>query len=256
MASLEVVLFRSSMSMGAKLSILTQEACRRIRNFSPALPWSLKVKEINKLMWQMKEGGYSEGTREIVARRTLGKVRMNMWNLEHLQKPLYRTKELRKDTLKEDKETWFRKMGATSTLMVPTSKNSLLAKKLRLVLVTNPGPRGTSTKVVEVPGPSLFSGLAVNNPFKPERCRRNNCPLLDSGEPCLGKCAKENVLYQAICHKCKPADDEGDGAISQYIGETGRTLYIRRGQHLNDFRKASRQTLNLQRNHNSEETSS
>ena len=64
-ASLEVVLFRSSMSMGAKLSILTQEACRRIRNFSPALPWSLKVKEINKLMWQMREGGYSEKTREI-----------------------------------------------------------------------------------------------------------------------------------------------------------------------------------------------
>ena len=135
---------------------------------------------------------------------------------------------------------WFRKMGATSTLMVPTSKNSLLAKKLRLVLATNPGPRGTSTKVVEVPGPSLFSGLAVNNPFKPERCRRSNCPLLDSGEPCLGKCAKENVLYQAICHKCKPADDEGDGAISQYIGETGRTLYIRRGQHLNDFKTCAK----------------
>ena len=88
MASLEVVLFKSSMSMGAKLSILTQEACRRIRNFSLALPWSLKVKEINKLMWQMKEGGYSERTREVVARRTLGKVKMNMWNLKHLQKPL------------------------------------------------------------------------------------------------------------------------------------------------------------------------
>ena len=188
----------------------------------------------------MREGGYSEKTREIVAKRTLGKIRMNQWNHEHLQRPLYRTKEQRKDILKEDKGTWFRKMGATSTLMVPTSKDSLLAKKLRLVLATNPGPRGTSTKVVEVPGPSLFSGLAVNNPFKPERCRRKNCPLLDAGEPCLGKCAKENVLYEATCNKCKPTDNEDGGRVSQYIGETGRTLFIRRGQHLSDFRTCAK----------------
>ena len=38
MASLEVVLMKFSMSMSSKLSILTQEACRRIRNFSPSLP--------------------------------------------------------------------------------------------------------------------------------------------------------------------------------------------------------------------------
>ena len=176
MASLEVVLSRSSMSMGSKLSILTQEACRRVRNFSPALPWSLKVEEVNRLMWQMKAGGYSENSREVVARRTLGKIRMNEWNNKHLNRPLYRTKEQRKNILKEDKGTWFRKMGATSTLMVPTTKDSFLAKKLRIILASNPGPRGTSTKVVEVPGPALFTGIAVNNPFQPEGCRREDCP--------------------------------------------------------------------------------
>ena len=59
MASLEVVLGRSAMSMGSKLTILTQEACRRVNNFSLALPWELKLAEINHLMVQMRWGGYS-----------------------------------------------------------------------------------------------------------------------------------------------------------------------------------------------------
>ena len=50
MASLEVVLSRSNMSMSSKLSILTQEACRRLRNFSPSIPWEVKLKEVNRLM--------------------------------------------------------------------------------------------------------------------------------------------------------------------------------------------------------------
>ena len=63
MASLEVILKRSSMSMGAKLDILTQEANRRIRNCTPSLPWSSKVPFINKLMVQMKWAGYPENSR-------------------------------------------------------------------------------------------------------------------------------------------------------------------------------------------------
>ena len=104
----------------------------------------------------------------------------------------------------------------------------------------NPGPRGTSTKVVEVPGPALFTGIAINNPFQPEGCRREDCPQITAGEPCLGKCAKENILYQAVCDRCHPEEDGASGVIPQYIGETGRTLYIRRRQHLNDFRTCTR----------------
>ena len=48
MAFLEVVLSRSNMSMSSKLSIQTQEACRRLRNFSPSIPWEVKLKEVKK----------------------------------------------------------------------------------------------------------------------------------------------------------------------------------------------------------------
>ena len=41
MSSLEVVLGRSAMSMGSKLSILLHEGCRRVRNCSVELPWDM-----------------------------------------------------------------------------------------------------------------------------------------------------------------------------------------------------------------------
>ena len=77
MASLEVVMMRSNMSISAKLSILTQEACRRLRNFSPSINWNIKVAQINKLMWQMRCCGYGERLRAIVARRAMGKYCTN-----------------------------------------------------------------------------------------------------------------------------------------------------------------------------------
>ena len=101
----------------------------------------------------------------MVARRTLRKIRRSEWNPKHLNRPLYRSKEQRSNIMKDDKGTWFRKMGATSKLMVPTTKDSFLAKKMRMILASNPGPRGTSTKVDEVPRPVLFTRISVNNPF-------------------------------------------------------------------------------------------
>ena len=143
-----------------------------------------------------------EKFREIVAKKVLEKIKMNEWNNKYLRRLLNRSKEQRKNNIKEDKGTWFRKMGATSTLMVPATRESELAKKLRIILTSSSGPRGTTTKVVEVPGPAIFTGLAVNNPFLPEECRRVDCPQLSSDEPCKGKCSKERVLYKAFCSKC------------------------------------------------------
>ena len=62
-------------------------------------------------------------------------------------KPLYRTKMERNKELKVNKATWFRQMGATTTIKVPMTRNSELAKRLRIVLGQNPGQRGTSVKI-------------------------------------------------------------------------------------------------------------
>ena len=98
---------------------------------------------------------------------------------------------MRKNSIKEDIGKSSRKMGATLTLRVPATRDSELARRLRLILTSSSGPKGTTTKVVEVPGPAIFTGLAVNNPFLPEGCRRTDCPQIASNQPCKGKCAKE-----------------------------------------------------------------
>ena len=56
------------------------------------------------------------------------------------------TREQRKLTTKQDKSDWFRKIGVTTTITVPTTKNSDVANRLKETLASIPGPKGTSMK--------------------------------------------------------------------------------------------------------------
>ena len=103
MASLEVVLERSAMSAGSKMSILVQEGCRILRNCSWDLPWESKLAHLNKLMVRIKWAGYSFNTRVIVATRILGKLDNNLRNFHLLGRPLYRSKSQRASEAKPDK---------------------------------------------------------------------------------------------------------------------------------------------------------
>ena len=145
-------------------------------------------------------------------------------------KQLYRSKEERKNDTKVTKATWFRELGTTTTLKVPMTKNSELAKKLRQALAVHQGPKGTSVKVVEQPGIPILSGLAKNDPFKTNTCHIGECPLGDL--PCSDKCGQENIVYTAICTRCRDKQiDEGTDPRNvihrQYIGESSHTLRVR-----------------------------
>ena len=63
--------------------------------------------------------------------RALARHDNNLHNNKYLNRPLYRSKEMRKDTLKDNKTNWFRKAGATTTLFIPTTYNSEFAKKIK-----------------------------------------------------------------------------------------------------------------------------
>ena len=208
MASLEVVLERSSMSLGSKISILVQEGCRMMRNCSPQMDWDSKLTHLNKLMVRIRWAGYGFGVREVIATRILAKVENDARNLRDLGRPLYRSKEERARASKVDKSTWFRKGGATTTLTVPVTKNSELAKRLRIVVAKVEGPKGTSVKVVERPGPPLLQGIALSNPFPPVNCPKEDCPLEATGSRCLGKCSLESIVYKATCTLCDAKQEE------------------------------------------------
>ena len=197
MSLLEVTNRRSAMSKSAKIFILVQEGNRRAMNTSKNLPWEETLKHVNKLMVQMFWAQYSCHDREIVARRILAKLENDTLSNQLEGRPFYRSKQERKQITKSDKASWFRDMGATATLMVPTTSGSMLARRLREVVIHHPGPKGTSLKVVEIPGKPLMSGIR-RPPSDNRECHNTKCPLESSGQICNDQCRIENILYKAI----------------------------------------------------------
>ena len=135
-------------------------------------------------------------------------------------------------------------MGATATLMIPTTTGSELARRLREVVTHHPGPRGTSLKICEIPGKPLMTGLK-KAPSVHNNCHNMNCPLESSGQECKDQCRIENIIYKAVCRKCDQNQINGGEnpekvTSSIYIGETSRTLGVRSNQHKDDYLKCMR----------------
>lgn len=242
MSSLELTMKHSAMSTASKYSIIVQEGTRTLRNMDPTTTWEQKIPLKNKLMIQILWAGYNKKDREIVSRQILAKYTNDIYNSEVEGRKIYRTKADRQSDTKVTKATWFRKLGATTTLRVPATRNSELAKEIRHVLGQYPGPKGTMVKVQEQPGKPLLSGL-TNNPFNTGNCPKGNCPL--NGKSCDGTCSQESVIYSASCLICRENQlsqgiEEKDITESLYIGETSRTLRVRSQQHTNDFKKCLR----------------
>ena len=155
------------------------------------------------MMW----AGYNSKARETVATRILAKYNSNITNYEEYGRPIYRSKAERKLQVKPDKSDWFRGDGTTTTLVVPTTHNSELARIIRNTLKTNKGPRGTQVRVVEQPGIKLMSKLIKSDPFPMDWCGRIDCPIYRQGDSCLGKCYKESILYRSVCRKCEESQE-------------------------------------------------
>ena len=153
--------------------------------------------------------------------------------------------------MKNDKATWFREKGATTTLMVPATTNSALAKRLRKEVANHAGPKGTSVKILERPGRPIFSTLRAK-PTEIE-CNNKNCPIVHSGKDCNNQCRQENILYSAHCTICRTKQEDigikpDNVTDSLYLGESSRTLKIRSQQHRQYYRKCLRQHQQQQQN--------
>ena len=125
--------------------------------------------------------------------------------------------------------------------MVPVTPGGELAVRLRRVLTSVKGPRGTSVKVEEKPGDGVFSRMAPKHPFNRWSCERDECPIKISGRGCNERCTKEGIIYKATCNLCMDINKE---LRYEYIGETSRTLYTRAGQHIRVYNSTVRSTGN------------
>ena len=84
--------------------------------------------------------------------------------------------QMKKDTMIQNmRDTWFRKGGFTSTLLVPATPDVILAEKVKKNLEKGRQPKGTKIKVLEDGGISTQLGVVNPNPFPKDGCHRADC---------------------------------------------------------------------------------
>ena len=253
MASTAVVMARSALTLRQKRDILLQEGSRRLRNCHPGLPWATKAAHITSLNIAMLECGHAEAFRDLITTRSVARYQNSLKNHQRGIKNMYRTREERRAHWaaqggKATAADWFRKAGFTCKINIPATTDSKLAEAVQTALDTVPGPVGSRTKVVEMPGGSVKRNLVRSNPFPREHCGRALCPWREREEPCQEFCFRESVGYAARCMECRQArlaELEGQGKSPEeaekeveedvYVGETSRSVVTRVEVHLNDY---------------------
>ena len=107
-------------------------------------------------------------------------------------------------------------------LFVPATPNGQLKSSYQKEISKS----GFRIKVIEKTGATLKSKLQVSNPFRQQRCGREECFVCTSGG--TGNCNTEGINYTIKClGECEEKD--------QYKGESARNAYTRGMKHLADL---------------------
>ena len=146
---------------------------------------------------------------------------------------------------KKKSHSWFSQnqkdgeLRYTTTLFVPPTPNSVLAKLLQAAERNNSQGRTWGIKVVEKRGPTILSKVSKSYPWPTSRCAAPECFPCSTAEPQdkppkVG-CRTPGVSYKIICITCKQS-----GKTSEYQGQTGRTAYSRGLEHKKDLRGSAK----------------
>ena len=222
-----LMLEMSAMPANVKRSVLTQEVVTTMKNISPALPWSVSVKHLNRFSERMKASGYDERYRfQIIKSGVEGYEKMKQVEESGgrpINTPRSWEEDLRQKKKHIQKKGWFRKGGYDVPLFVPHTPRGELAKKMRSKEAENNQGRRIRFKIVEKGGVTLEQKLRRSNPWSGEKCQRPNCFPCKSEKG--GNCWRESVTYDIFCKEC-------GRKVCAYKGETGRNAFTRGGEHL------------------------
>ena len=140
-------------------------------------------------------------------------------------RPLYRPKgykeEERRKKKARNKTSWY--MPYDSVLFIPPTPKGELLEKMKDI-VKKVGNEEITIKIVERAGRKIRSMLPG---IKEEtNCKREDCFVHKNGGK--GNCNIEGAVYRGECVTCREESDRK----CIYIGETGRSTYVRGKQHL------------------------
>ena len=118
-------------------------------------------------------------------------------------------------------------------MFVPATKDSVLAKKIKLAEAQNNQGRSSRIKIVEKTGSTVKDSLCRKAPWPTGRCEeREDCFYCLTSHEAKCSCRTPGVGYEIICELCA----NEDGRISTYQGETGKNLRVRGRKHLQEFK--------------------
>ena len=154
----------------------------------------------------------------------------------------------------------------TSVLFVEFSKGGGIQKSMRDVVDRLKPMLGFNIRVTEKGGTQLGQLLSNKNLWSGQPCGRANCRPCQQKDAKKEPCTMRNIVYESECGKCNPegsrkSSDKEDlqerrDVASLYVGESGRSLHERAGEHWRDaelMKEESHMREHLQEAHRGEE---
>ena len=233
-----------------KITILTAEAVRRLRNTSQKLGPSVQNKHLNDFTVKLKDSGYSAKDRHEVITKAK-KIFENQCknDLEGI-KPLYRQREqilADREHKKGKQYSWWKSKNDkhNAIMFVPPTPGGILLKMLKSRFDELSVDPSFKIKFMEQGGSKVKHLLVRQNPFPTSDCNDAICPLCKktcvsetSDKPAFRvPCSTESVGYRIVCLNCKKI-----GKLAAYEGETGRPAKVRFSEHIKKLEQQNDQS--------------
>ena len=128
-----------------------------------------------------------------------------------------------------------------TVLFVDQTVGGVLARRLQIAEDRLSKVTGYRVRITETSGSQLRRILPNTNPWQGMDCQRTGCYTCNQGGEKLENCKKRNILYESSCTLCNPEETAKASRSKRlsdcqgvYVGETGRSLHERAGEHWRD----------------------
>ena len=223
------VMYNSALSPKTKRSSLLQEGLRRFRNMGIGISQDEKNDVISKFMCSLKWSGYDHKFRYTLLRGILQQVANQESEIDAGTRQRFRNSdqilELKSKKLGKFPNTWFLRGTVQNTLKVQCTPSSSLVNALKKTLGEEIRAEGGTTKIVEMGGDLITSGLSGTvMPTGQQRCFFREKCITDPESDCM----TSRTVYTVDCQNCR---DDPTRKSHQYFGTSGHSMHKRQSEH-------------------------
>ena len=222
MASKLTIQRESALPFSQKITILSQEVFRILRNTHPK-SGDIWKQDVSDFAQRMKNSGWDPQTRlRVIKQGITGWFRVIEKEVLN-NEPRYRHHNYqrgeRNQAKKAKKDNWYKNSENDDTeavMMIDATPNA----ELKEIIEKEINKSDLKIRAIERPGPKhLFTMMATNSNTRP-KCKKH-CPVCTTKNG--GNCRTKSTVYELTCQSCNHG----------YDGQTGRNCLTRGLEHVN-----------------------